>query len=198
MAFFLLLLFTWCGVTVFENLGKVVEDEINKLDDVWWCKVCEALDNRFLMRRSSRTQSFGEFVFEEQMSDRIAVALSKRMGERARKELVERRLLDYKGDDLSVLNFCQDVAIREVLRNGSKKWEQWLPIISNGYRKGARSFLANGPWIFGPGYYRMPVEIAQRIVSESSSYPVTLLRWGGAVRSSSNWRKGCAGRSSCG
>ena len=177
LAFWLLLAFSWCGATVVRNLVDAIDEKVADLDDVWWNKISKALENRFFIGHSARTLNIYDLLLDRKISERTVVAFAHRVNEKYRRRVFEVRLCGYDGDDLSILSYCQDVAIRSVFRYGSKEWERWLPTVATGYSRGAKSFVSDGSWVFGPGYYQMPVNVAKEIVTNCNAYPVTLVRW---------------------
>ena len=177
VAFGLLLLFTWCGRTVFRDLGELIDEKVRGLDATWWNKVCVALENPDHGGYGGRTLKLTDVAVGEFMSERTAVALSRRCNEAARREVFDTRLNGYAGDELSVVNYCQEMAVRWAFRRETTEWDRWLAIISDGYRKGGRWLTGGGRWIFGAGNYRLPREVAYKVVAESSAYPTVLVGW---------------------
>ena len=176
LAFVLLLLFTWAGVSVFGNLRQMIDQSLNSLSDVWWDKIFTALDDRAAVRNGSQYWNISDVIERDLVSDRCVVALSRRLRERSRKELFQRRLCHYSGGDPSILNYCQEAAMISAFRDGPKAWDRWLPIISKFYRKGAVSSISWRPWMIDPRSYRIPVTTARQILEDDRSYPIAFLR----------------------
>ena len=172
VAFVLLLLFTWGGRTVVLNLSKEIDDKLCVLDEEWWMKVCRALENPL------SPINIEEGELNSVMSERMAVVLSRRVNEKTRREIYERRLSKYTGNDRTVLNYCQEMAIGSALRGEPAEWDKWLPRISAGYRSGGRFFMSSRRWVFSARLqHLLPTEIARKVIAECDSYPIMLVRW---------------------
>jgi hypothetical protein len=172
LAFTLLVFWTWAGPTVLERLIALADEKIRILSSDWWLKVSEAIQStRF---------GFGRVIdldletFSGTLSERSVVAISSRVKRHVSEWLFHKDLSTYDGEDPSVLEFCQRIALRAAQRD-PQTWRNWLPIISKSYVRGAISDRYFG-YRFAQAVRSepLPIEIAQEIVEHCNAYPAEL------------------------
>ena len=177
LAFILLLTFTWAGRTVILGLKDEIESALQTLDGQWWQRLFHALADQgrvFIRRRAIRITGS---EFGKQMSARMVVALSYRVSDAVKQDLFRKRLSQYNGNDAAVLEYCEDAALHAVFSLEADEWRNWLPAISDRYKRGTRSISRGQPWPLMFYRERLPLDMAEEIVEHSDGYPVALVRW---------------------
>lgn len=178
LAFTLLVLLTWAGNSVVEKLITLIDTKLRSLENNWWAAITEALQSP--TAQSSQDQRRGEIElgrFPEFLSARTVVAISGRVREDRQGELYARYLKDYDGDDQSVYELCQRIALYTV-QSDPASWDKWLPVLSSTYSKGAVVDRYLGyRFLRAARIERPPLQYAQAIVDNADSYPIDLVAW---------------------
>ena len=175
LAFTLLVFWTWAGPTVLEKLSLLADEKLRALSSDWWAKLSEVIQvTRFGISRDIEVDLN---ALPEIFSERSVVALSTRIGDRLSDGLYDKYLRTYGGEDHSVLEFCQRIALRRAQRN-PQTWRNWLPIISHSYAKGVVSDRYFGYRLAQAVHSQLlPIEIAKDIVEHCDTYPAELVGW---------------------
>jgi hypothetical protein len=175
LAFTLLVFWTWAGPSTVEKLAAIADEKIQSLNSDWWFRLSEALQ---LGRMGpSRDIGIDLHTLPGELSERSVVAISSRIGDQNSEKLFHKYLAKYSGEDLSILEFCQRVALRAAQGN-PESWENWLQIISLSYRRGAISDRYFGYRLHRAIHTeRLPIEIAKKIIEQCDSYPAELVGW---------------------
>jgi len=175
LSFSLLVFFSWAGPATLEKHLELADQKLSSLDDDWWVRLANALKySSFGFMPDKREIRIDPKTFPSSLSPRAIVALGSRLGAKDSDYLFQRHLINYNGDDLGTLEFCQRSALSAALENPDT-WQTWLPIISKCYIKGAIS----DPYA-GYRYARavksqaLPREIAEKIVQNCDKYPTDL------------------------
>jgi hypothetical protein len=172
LAFTLLVFWSWAGPTVLERLIALADEKVRILNSDWWLKLSEAI--QFTRFGFGRGIDLDLEAFSGTLSERSVVAISSRIKDQGWEWLFHKHLSTYNGEDPSVLEFCQRIALRAAQRN-PQTWRNWLPIISKSYVRGAISDRYFG-YRFAQAVHSepLPTEIAQEIVEHCNAYPAEL------------------------
>lgn len=132
-----LLAFTrWAGTSSYQTLWGQLERLLEKLDNTDWSKLGNALRNLNIDNTNSSGQSITFDKLPKGMSERAAVCVYWRSNQDLRTRIFETVFRKYEGDDLLVLEHCQQEAINCANRNPNN-WMELLPLIRNCYAGGA-------------------------------------------------------------
>ena len=178
LAFALLILVTWAGPTVFQKLARLVDEKLRILDADWWMKLSLAVQSTaYSFGQDKRDIKVDLEAFPRTLSERAIVAISSRVNEHAAEELFQKHLRSYDGEDTSILEFCQRMALYSAQRK-PETWKDWLPIISHSYTKGAISDRYFS-YRFANAIHsqHLPRKIAEEIVEHYDIYPTELVGW---------------------
>jgi hypothetical protein len=177
-SFTLLVLLTWAGASVLQKHAAFIDDHLRSLEPDVWERLSYALQQAgYALGQERRDVSLDVSALPPTLSERAVVTLASRVSIHVSDHLFQKYLHEYGGNDVTVLAFCQSMALRAAEKD-SETWRSWLPIISRSYEKGAVSDR-----YFGYRFARaargadMPEAIAEEIVQHCETYPTELVAW---------------------
>ena len=147
------------------------------LEEEWFRKVFQGLVDQVRLSERHRAISIDGKELGKVVSERLAMALSQRVGKKARNKLFQKYLSEYKGGDVVVAEFCQAVAIESVFEDGMHEWKRRISRISDRYKNGIRSFGGWRPWRYMTGRDPMSLEVAIEIRENNEIFPIALVGW---------------------
>lgn len=169
----LLVLFSWAGRAVFNNLSALVNQMLCSLDPDEWARLQTALPSED-MRYDFGTRWLSVDVdgLPESLSPRFVVAISPRVRHADRLKLYRRYIVDCPEGDVAVMEFAQNLALHVLLTNPTE-WSSWLPVVERTYSHGVVAEHY--------GYARehtrqpMPLALAEEIANRCDRYPMRLV-----------------------
>ena len=175
--FALLVFFSWAGKSTLVKLAETVDRELRCLDSDEWMRLHRALASNEEARYLSdaRWVSIDFERLPRSLSYRFAVAMSSRVRHQDRLVLYERYVVDYRGDEICTLEFCQWSALY-ALRTRPSEWVKWVAVISRTYSRGV---VADQFFGYGVGRRHgadwMPKELVEEVIGKSERYPLDLV-----------------------
>ena len=176
-AFFLLMMLRWGGRSVVVRMKEEIEDMLEQLSVEWWRKLFLCLESLGGVSDGRRPICAHGRELGDEVSERLAAALWRRSSERARSYVFRTRLNDYRGDDETLLEFCQEVALEATFSGRRGHWRDYLPGIIERHEMGVGSLGLWPGWRFWPNPERLPADVASEIVMENDRYPIALIVW---------------------
>lgn len=176
IAFILLLFFSWAGRTVILRLRGEIDEKLIALNGNWWLKLRRALNNQKIGFEDRRPLNFDSSECRGMTSERMVIALSRRVSDTVKLSLYENFLSKYEGDDKAVLEFRYRVAVNAVWNGGVKEWQKWLPVISECYNKRDITLFDQQTRMVTSDQRHIPLEVAEIIVRQCNMFPMALVQ----------------------
>lgn len=177
-SFALLLFCSWAGPKTLGKAGGIASELIGALPDEWWSRLHSEFSRpiRYWSHYASKASRISLEDLPAGTGVRLLALLSPRLDRRSSKEMHERFLRDYDGNDPAVLNLRLETAFRCVV-TGRGSWAEWLDTISTTYRKGGsfHTYFMPGPTWQRPDPFGLDLRHARRILEESGKYPLVLV-----------------------
>ncbi len=174
-----LLYLSWASDKTIDSTIETVQKAFSGMTDAEWQSVIEGIGIAqtvvFLM--GGRPRPIGVPSLDRRLNSRAASAIGIRVKPQDARVVYDRYLKSYRGNDRSVLQFCQNLAF-EIAIQGNESWKHTLPLISKCYSRG----IALDPTSVSFSYRLsrsdndlLPLEVAKEIATFPSSYPRILV-----------------------
>ena len=181
--FTLLLLCTWGTTATIQQLLPEMETLTERLSTGEWIQVYDSVSDCVTINRErNRRIAVGQIHRDpwNAVSPRVAALLGLRSADLAIEDLLQQHL-HYRGDDVIVNQFLQDIAVEMVIR-GTVGWADLLPLISHTYHSGAISQRFAIPrFARHSAFAPMTLADAERVASTAHQYPALLVAIAEAV-----------------
>lgn len=173
--FVLLILLTWGTSRTLTKLAGIIDAFVKKMsfDDLEKLKRLLVEATRETGRRYLGEQEFKKIVGE--LSIKTAILYSCRLRDQSQKVIFDKFFKNYKGSNIHILNWCQDV-VWHLIRVREIKVKSVLNLMSINYLKGA-STERRGFYSYARGLSKkdLDMETSREIVRNSSKYPAWLV-----------------------
>lgn len=173
--FFAVVISTWAGPTVLTRFLDELNSTLVELDEQEWSKVYITVSNTISATRVRRFKISLQGLADRgnNYDYRTLTLIKSRLSEEDQLHLYKRLFINYRGNDIHILQWCQRSALL-LVSSQPTLWEQTLEVISHAYNNGVYYF---DEYIFRRDSYdvAMPIEIAKDILSSPLNYPAMLV-----------------------
>jgi hypothetical protein len=154
------------------NLAQELSVVIDRLSLEQWAKLCERLE------RSAKSE---KFILEKAVTaalancgDRFSCALSLRVSEENKAQIIASSFKSYQKDDPQILKICLEDGVKAALEKPAK-WKSMLPLMKHAYKLG---IVVDAPLRRSPSVaqHEMPIQIAKEICRRATWYPLSVVQ----------------------
>src|SRR5215813_4883061 len=131
--------------SITHNLGKywAIRQLLDCIDDIiknlpinsWLTLYRSVREACSLTQNYNKSRNFDYSDTSKSFSERTAALLATMLGEHNKERIFNKYLINYRGDDIVVLQMCQQIAI-ELLGSNNIDYDSVLESIENSYKKG--------------------------------------------------------------
>ena len=170
------LLLSWGSPGTLSALCDAIQPVLDQMDENQWCLLVRCI--RTAVTQFERLGGRGSINISSLpgvLSARTVTALGARANGVVARELYKKYLLNYKGRDSAVLEFCQDQAL-DLPHMDTANWEPNLEQIATTY---ALDVLCSSCYSVPPhlpfGPHPFPVTIGEAVVQKGNKFPLSLV-----------------------
>jgi hypothetical protein len=165
---------TWASENTIMQSFQEFSCLVASLESDEWARFFDSVERGITL---TQTQSDGRLIeldlqtLPASIPPRACVALGLRSRPETRLKLYRKYLADYNYEDVRVLQFCQNIAVRLLLK-GERYWHDALRMISHCFTKGVVSEpFAYVQFIRRAGSNAFPSQFAVDIIKNANQYP---------------------------
>jgi hypothetical protein len=174
----LLIFCSWAGVSTILKLLDTIREALDDLSADEWQQLLRGLQKTYWTPSPNRKFNAISNSLPMKLSDRVIVTLGHALGFDLIDNLYLRYLSNYGGNDVAVLSFCADAALRQAQRDPAV-WPHALDVIKKLYDRGAVADLhtvTDSPFVFRSDLSeRLPSDVAKEIAGTPDKYPRSLV-----------------------
>jgi hypothetical protein len=173
-----LLWLTWASENTIMQSLQEFNSLLAGLDNDDWARFFDSVEHGIaltLTQSGDRQIELNVASLPETLSLRACVALALRTHPKTQMELYHKYLTTYEGDDMRILQFCQNVAVR-LLTMGNEYWQDSLRMIQRRFERGVISErFAYQQFIRQAQKTSIPLQYVIDIVKNADHYPTFLV-----------------------
>jgi hypothetical protein len=174
----LLIFASWAGTSTIVKLIDTFGETLSDLSTDEWQQLIRALKKTYWAPSARRRFNALSNSLPSKLGDRVVVTLGHALGFEQIDDLYLRYLSKYRGNDIAVLSFCANSALRQAQRD-SKLWPHALDVVKKLYDRGAVADLhtvTDSPFVFrSDESEHLPLEVAKEIAGAPGKYPRSLV-----------------------
>jgi hypothetical protein len=169
------LLLSWASPGTLRELCEDIQPLLDHMDDDRWRLVIRCIQLAARPEKAGRRGSLKVHLLPARLSARTTTALGVRLNGPVARELYRRYLLDYRGRDSAVLQFCQEQAL-DMPHIGTPDWKPDLEQVASTYAldvlcPSCYSIRAHVP----PGPRALSPKIRAAIMQKAKKFPLSVV-----------------------